>query len=120
MDFTIDLTDLLNAIITTLFSLIVFALKKYVVPYIKEKGLEKYAKALVKVAYTLYGEGCDKEKFDYVFEQLKKTKWAKYFDADRIKATIQAAYVEFCLEMGLDPSAAHKESLTAGGEKNDV
>lgn len=117
MDFQINLTDLLNAVITTLFSLIVFALKKYVVPYIKEKGLEKYAKALVKVAYTLYGEGCGVAKFDYAFEQLKKSKWAKYFDTDKLKETIQAAYVEFCLEMGLEPSAAHPESITAGEGK---
>lgn len=114
MEFEINLTDLLNAVITALFSLLVFALKKYVVPFIKEKGLEKYAKALVKVAYTLYGEGCGAEKFDYALEQLKKSKWGKYFDTDRLKEAIQAAYVEFCLELGVTPSAAHPESITAG------
>lgn len=116
MDFTIDLTDLLKAVIMILFSLVLFTLKNYAIPFIKEKGLEKYAKALVRVAYTLYGEGQGKEKFDYVFERLKNSKFGKYFDADKLKETIQAAYVELCNELGVLPSAAHRECITAGGD----
>lgn len=117
MDFTIDLTQIIVAVIGLAFTVLTAFISKKVIPFLQEKGLEKYAKTLVSVAYTLFGENCGAEKFNYVFDKISKSKWAKYFDVERIKEAIQSAYVELCTDMGIIPSPANPTSITTGTEK---
>lgn len=101
---TIDLTKLITAVIEIVFTLIVGLLTTKIIPMLREKGLYKYADVFVKCALTAFEAGHGKEKFDYVFERISESKYGKYFDAETIKAAIQAAYVNMCNELKKEPS----------------
>lgn len=107
MDFTIDFTEIVIAALGIMFNIIAAVITKKVIPLLKERGLDKYAKALVSVAYTMFANGSGVEKFDYAFQCLEKSEYGKYFDEDRIKQAIQSAYVELCTELGVIPSPAN-------------
>lgn len=106
MEFNIDLTDLLIGV----FDIIVGLVGTFVVPklitFLKEKGLYNLTRSLVKAACTFFGDNMGKEKFEWVLDKLKASKFGKYFDEDKLRAEIQAAYVDLCIELGVTPSPA--------------
>lgn len=99
----IDFTELIIAILGIIFSLISAAVAKYVIPWLRERGLDSFSAKLVPLAWSLFEDGQGKEKFDYVYSKLK-SKYGKWFDVDEIRAAIQEAYINFCATRGVEPS----------------
>lgn len=114
MDFSLDLTEIVIALFGLFFNVMLGIITSRVVPWIKEKGLDKYAKALVSVAYTMFADGSGADKFNYAFDRLATSKYGKLFDEDRLKEAIQAAYVELCTELGQIPAPVHAENFIIG------
>lgn len=111
MDFTLDFTELVIAALGIMFNIIVTVVTKKVIPFLREKGLDKYAKALVSVAFTMFGSDNGVQKFNYAFDKLSRSEYGKFFDEERLKEAIQAAYVELCTDLGIAPSPAHAENF---------
>lgn len=99
----IDFTQLIIAILGIFFTLFGGLCTKYVVPWLREKGLDNLAIKLVSLAWSIFEDGQGKAKFDYVCKQLAD-KYGKWFDTDEIAAATQAAYIEFCAKRGIQPS----------------
>lgn len=118
MEFNFDLTTIISLALKVVISAIIAFLTSKVVPFIREKGLYKYAKMLVSVAYTLYKSGEGEKKMQYVLDKLKASKYAKFFDFDKLYEYAQSAYVELCTELGKTPSQAYvAESTDTEAEK---
>lgn len=90
----INLTPLFEAVIVILFALI----SKYAIAFIKEKGLQKWAKLGVEAAETIYKEsGMGAKKFEYVSNFLL-SKNCK-LDINHIKVLIESAVFEMKKEL---------------------
>ena len=100
MDFTIDFTEIAQWIIRLIFTFLACFITSKVIPYLKEKGLYNFTERLVKAVSTMFPENYGTEKFEWVFEQLKNSKYGKYFDEETLKATIQGEYVKFKASIG--------------------
>lgn len=86
----IDLTDIINALLVLLASIIT----GYLVPWLKAKcnekqrfALESTCRILVFAAEQIYGAGRGEEKLDYVVQQLKAK--GLTVDIDMIEATVK-------------------------------
>jgi len=99
----IDLTQLIIAILGIIFTVISAMITKYIIPWLRDRGLDKLAEKLVALAWSLFEDGQGKEKFEYVLDKLI-VKYGKWYDVDTVKAVIQAAYVDFCAKRGVEPS----------------
>lgn len=104
MNFTLDLTEIAVAVVGIALNVLVGVVSSKVVPYLRERGLDKYAKSLVSVALTIFSEGQGAEKFEYALSRLEASRYGKYFDEDRLGEAVQAAYVELCASLGVAPS----------------
>ena len=104
MNFTLDLTEIAVAVVGIALNVLVGVVSSKVVPYLRERGLDKYAKSLVSVALTMFSDGQGAEKFEYALSRLEASRYGKYFDEDRLGEAVQAAYVELCASLGVAPS----------------
>ena len=104
MNFTLDLTEIAVAVVGIALNVLVGVVSSRVVPYLRERGLDKYAKSLVSVALTMFSDGQGAEKFEYALSRLEASRYGKYFDEDRLGEAVQAAYVELCASLGVAPS----------------
>ena len=104
MNFTLDLTEIAVAVVGIALNVLVGIVSSRVVPYLRERGLDKYAKSLVSAALTMFSDGQGAEKFGYALSRLEASRYGKYFDEDRLGEAVQAAYVELCASLGVAPS----------------
>ena len=104
MNLTLDLTEITIAVIGIALNVIVGVVSSKVLPYLRERGLDKYAKSLVSVALTLFSDGQGAEKFEYALSRLEESRYGKYFNEERLAEAVQAAYVELCTSLGVAPS----------------
>lgn len=123
--FTIDLTKILEAVITLLAALITYRL----VPWIKSRTtenqqilLQSMVRTLVFAAEQLYGAGHGQEKFDYVCDQLKQRGYT--VDRDEIEATVYTAFkgIELFPDVmnGFDAENDEDDGDDGGDEDEDI
>jgi len=119
MELTVDLTKVITELLLVLLNIIGIFIAAKVTPWLRQKGLDRAAANLVRLAYTMFSDGEGKEKLDYVTARINE-KFGKWFDAAEILAAIQAAYVDFCTERGVTPGAIPSGTLKgAGNEENE-
>lgn len=104
MNLTFDLTEIAIALAGFALNLLVGVVSSKVLPYLRERGLDKYAKSLVSVALTTFSDGQGAEKFEYALSRLESSRYGKYFNEERLAEAVQSAYVELCASLGVAPS----------------
>lgn len=100
-----DFTYLILWLITTAAFILTSFLGARVIPFLRERGFYEFTSRTVRAAATYFLEGQGREKFDWVFDRINE-RYGKYFSVDRVKAAIQAAYVDMCADLGKIPSPA--------------
>lgn len=91
----IDLTAIFSALILLLVALAV----RYLIPLLKERRLQKWAKAAVYAAEMIFKEhGMGAEKFAYVSEYLESKGF--HLNAEDLKVTIESAVMELKNALG--------------------
>lgn len=91
----IDLTTIFSAIVLLLVALAV----RYLIPLLKEKRLQRWAKAAVYAAEMIFKEhGMGAEKFAYVSEYLASKGF--HLNPEDLKVTIESAVMELKNALG--------------------
>lgn len=103
-----DYTNLILWLISAAIFIITALLGRYIVPFLREKGLYDFTARTVKAAATYFLDGQGKEKFDWAFARINE-RYGKYFNVEEVKDAIQTAYVDMCAQLGKEPSPARKE-----------
>lgn len=102
----IDLTIIITYVIDILLTALATFISVKVIPFLQERGLYEYAKRAVRAASTLFGDGDGEKKFNWALDKLASSRFGKMFDVYELKDQLQAAYVDFCAELGKEPGKA--------------